>query len=75
MSFSAGATTAGGDAATIGFWSPHTSSIDFCEPNYAHTSHVVEPHNVWSSLVGLSLVGAFGLKYGNPTAETRYVLI
>ena len=75
MSFSAGATTAGGDTAATGFWSPHTSSIDYCEPNYAHTSHIVEPHNVWSSLVGLSLVGAFGLKYGNPTHEKRYVLI
>ena len=76
MSFSAGATAGdNADTTTTGYWSPHTSSIDFCEPNYAHTSHVVEPHNVWSSLVGLSLVGLFGLKYGNPTHEARYVLI
>ena len=74
MSYSAGASLED-DAARSGYWSPHSSSIDFCEPNYAHTSHIVEIHNVWSSIVGLSLVGCFGLKYGNPTNEWRYTIV
>lgn len=42
------------------FWEPHTSSIDFCESNYLHSSHIVEPHNVWSSFVGIALPGLIG---------------
>mmetsp|Transcript_14228 Transcript_14228/g.30394 ORF Transcript_14228/g.30394 Transcript_14228/m.30394 type:complete len:319 (+) Transcript_14228:130-1086(+) len=58
-----------------GYWEPHTSSIDFCETNYLHTTTIVEPHNVWSSLLGLTLVGILGIYYGNPTRETRFGLI
>ena len=55
-----------------GYWEPHSSSIDFCEPNYLLSSHVVEPHNVLSSLWGLSLFGLIGIYWGNPTGELRF---
>ena len=68
------ASAVGGEA-TQGYWEPHTSSIDFCESNYTHTSFIAEVHNVWSSLLGLSLVGLFGSRYGNPTSEWRFTLV
>jgi len=55
-----------------GYWEPHSSSIDFCETNYLLSSHVVEPHNVLSSLWGLSLLGIIGIYWGNPTGELRF---
>jgi dihydroceramidase len=55
-----------------GYWEPHSSSIDFCETNYLLSSHVVEPHNVLSSLWGLSLLGLIGIYWGNPTGELRF---
>ena len=58
-----------------GYWEPHTSSIDFCESNYLLMDHIVEPHNVWSSIIGLSLVGIFGILYGNPTKEWRFTIV
>lgn len=51
-----------------GYWEPHTSSVDFCEPNYAVSIYVAEFHNVWSSIL-LSWFGLFGLLYSNPTRE------
>jgi len=45
------------------YWEPHTSSIDFCEDNYLHSNYIVEIHNVWSSLMGISLFGILGLIY------------
>mmetsp|Transcript_62392 Transcript_62392/g.184612 ORF Transcript_62392/g.184612 Transcript_62392/m.184612 type:complete len:357 (-) Transcript_62392:262-1332(-) len=56
------------------YWEPHTSSIDFCETNYLLTPYVVEPHNVLSSLWGLSLFGLVGILRGNPTNERRFDL-
>jgi hypothetical protein len=35
---------------------------------------VVELHNTWSSLAGLSLFGLVGIWKGNPTRELRYAL-
>ena len=64
-----------GDPNSTGYWEPHTSSIDFCESNYLLWDVIVEPHNVWSSLLGLSLVGILGIIYGNPTREWRFALI
>mmetsp|Transcript_29582 Transcript_29582/g.62745 ORF Transcript_29582/g.62745 Transcript_29582/m.62745 type:complete len:307 (-) Transcript_29582:137-1057(-) len=58
-----------------GYWEPHTSSIDFCESNYLLSNLVVEPHNVWSSLFGLSLFGIVGILYGNPTREWRTTVV
>uniref|UniRef100_A0A7S2UQ37 Alkaline ceramidase n=2 Tax=Attheya septentrionalis TaxID=420275 RepID=A0A7S2UQ37_9STRA len=64
-----------GDATVkIGYWEPHSSSIDFCESNYLHTSYVAEPHNVWSSVVGLSIIGLLGFFKANPTHEWRFTL-
>ena len=57
---------------TGGYWEPHSSSIDFCETNYLLSSHVVEPHNSFSSLWGLSLFGFIGVYWGNPTGELRF---
>ena len=55
-------------------WEPHTSSIDFCETNYLHTNYIVEIHNTWSSVVGLSLFGVIGLTMGNHLGETRNII-
>jgi len=55
-----------------GYWEPHTSSIDFCESNYLHTHYVAEIHNMWSSIVGISLFGVLGLMCGNPSKELRF---
>jgi len=55
-----------------GYWEPHSSSIDFCETNYLLSYHVAEPHNVLSSLWGLSLLGIIGIYWGNPTGELRF---
>jgi dihydroceramidase len=53
-----------------GYWSPHTSSIDFCEPNYLITNYIAETHNVWSSLY-LIFLAYIGFKYCNLTYEWR----
>ena len=57
-----------------GFWQPHTSSIDFCEPNYAIVDSIVEIHNVWSSLLFISGLGVWGLYKGNPSQEWRFTI-
>lgn len=46
---------------TTGHWEPHSSSIDFCESNYLHNSWTAEPHNAWSSLLGITGFGLLGL--------------
>lgn len=51
-----------------GYWEPHTSSIDFCEPNYALSHYVAEPHNVWSSLY-MAAIALVGVIHGNPIGE------
>jgi dihydroceramidase len=56
------------------YWEPHTSSIDFCEPNYLHYDNVVEFHNTWSSLAGIVSLGVIGVIWNNPTREKRTVL-
>jgi dihydroceramidase len=57
---SSGSDSAGSDNVT-GYWEPHTSSIDFCESNYLHSVKVAEPHNVWSSVLGIAMLGMLGL--------------
>ena len=59
---------------TTRYWEPHSSSVDFCETNYLHFDHVVEWHNAWSSLLGISSFGLIGIIYNNPTHEMRNVL-
>ncbi len=58
----------------MGYWEPHTSSIDFCEPNYLLTSYIAEPHNAFSSLA-ITALGLIGLLYGNPTQELRFAVM
>mmetsp|Transcript_7094 Transcript_7094/g.10166 ORF Transcript_7094/g.10166 Transcript_7094/m.10166 type:complete len:286 (-) Transcript_7094:478-1335(-) len=58
----------------MGYWEPHSSSVDFCETNYLSTDYVVEIHNSWSSLAGISAFGVIGLFKGNPTREKRHTL-
>ncbi|KAJ1399455.1 ceramidase, partial [Ochromonadaceae sp. CCMP2298] len=54
-----------------GYWEPHSSSIDFCEPNYLLTEYIAEPHNVWSSAL-IPLMALTGYLYSNPTHEKRF---
>jgi dihydroceramidase len=51
-----------------GYWLPHTSSIDFCEPNYIISPYVAEFHNSWSSAL-IAVMGLIGIVYGNPLKE------
>lgn len=56
------------------FWEPHTSSIDFCESNYLLSNYIVEVHNTWSSILGLSFFGLLGLVFNNHTREVRHAI-
>jgi dihydroceramidase len=58
---------------TIGHWLPHTSSIDFCEPDYLLNHYVAEPFNVASS-VFIMVLGLCGLLHSNPTQESMFSL-
>lgn len=57
-----------------GYWLPHTSSVDFCEPNYFVSPYVVEFHNTWSS-IWITILAAIGFFYGNPTNEFRFSVL
>lgn len=57
-----------------GHWEPHSSSIDFCEGNYQHSHYIVELHNTWSSILGISSFGVLGVLIGNPTNEKRHFI-
>lgn len=46
------------------FWTPVTSTIDWCEANYEVTIYVVEFWNTVSSIVGLFLPPFLGLTFG-----------
>jgi dihydroceramidase len=58
-----------------GYWEPHSSSIDFCESNYLHSLYAAEPHNVWSSVLGIAMMGVLGLwqslRIAGPISERR----
>lgn len=57
----------------FGHWHPHTSSIDFCEPDYLLNHYVAEPFNVLSSFF-IAMLGLCGLLYSNPTQEAMFSL-
>ena len=57
-----------------GFWEPHSSSVDFCEPNYMHSPYIAEFHNVWSS-VFISVLAALGMYFSNPLQDTRTMIM
>lgn len=54
-----------------GYWLPHTSSIDFCEPDYLLTSYVAEPFNAASSFF-ITFLGLCGMLYSNPSKEWMF---
>jgi len=65
----------GSEYAGDGYWLPHSSSIDFCETNYLHSTYIAECHNVWSSIAGLTVIGIIGLLHGNPLNEKRVLVL
>ncbi|KAF9185250.1 Alkaline ceramidase 3 [Haplosporangium sp. Z 11] len=54
----------------IGYWSPNTASVDWCENNYVVTYYIAEFWNTISSLF-IILLGELGL-YLCPTKERRF---
>ena len=55
-----------------GFWGPPTSSVDWCEANYAFTPYVAELFNTLSSLAMVA-VGAIGLALHRRVLERRFL--
>ena len=47
----------------VGFWSPHTSNVDWCETNYVYTQYVAEFFNTVTS-IPIFLMGVFGVVHG-----------
>lgn len=62
-----------GALASPGFWGPPTSSVDWCEANYAHTRWVAELFNTTSSLA-MVLAGLLGLLLHRRSLERRFAL-
>lgn len=58
----------------MGYWLPHTSSVDFCESDYYLSFYIAELHNTWSSLL-ISLMGILGILYSNPLKENMFNII
>lgn len=64
-----------GAAASIpGFWGPPTSSVDWCELNYAVSYYVAEFFNTLSSLV-LFAVGVLGACWHRRVLERRFEFV
>lgn len=60
--------------APSGFWGPPTSSIDWCETNYAVSYYVAEWFNTLSSLP-LIVVGLLGVRWHWRVLERRFLLV
>jgi len=56
-----------------GFWGPPTSSVDWCEANYAHVPIVAELFNTLSSLA-IVAAGLLGLVLHRRSLERRFLL-
>eukprot|EP00040_Diaphanoeca_grandis_P026947 m.152104 g.152104 ORF g.152104 m.152104 type:complete len:290 (-) comp30791_c0_seq2:351-1220(-) len=56
-----------------GFWGEVTSSVDWCEPNYAWSSFIAEFWNSLSSF-GMVAVGLAGIYLHRQVLETRFLL-
>lgn len=57
--------------ATVGFWGPATSTVDWCETNYQHLSYVAELFNSVSSLA-MVLAGVLGILLHRGVLERRF---
>ena len=56
-----------------GYWGEVTSTIDWCEENYAYSHYIAEFWNTVSSL-GISSLGFLGILL-HPKAESRFVVL
>jgi dihydroceramidase len=61
------------EAATTGFWGPTTSTVDWCETNYAHSHYISEMFNSVSSLA-MVLAGVLGILLHRHVLERRFML-
>ena len=59
---------------TLGYWGTPTSSVDWCEQNYAHTEYVCELFNTLSSLA-MVVVGLWGVYWHRRVLELRFMLV
>lgn len=57
-----------------GYWGVPTSSVDWCEANYAHSYYVCEWYNTLSS-AAMVLVGAVGVLWHWRVLELRFLLV
>ncbi|KAG0233821.1 Alkaline ceramidase 3 [Actinomortierella wolfii] len=57
----------------VGYWSPNTASVDWCENNYVVSYYIAEFWNTISSLY-ICLIGELGF-FLSPTREKRLLLI
>ena len=62
------------DIGLEGYWGPKSSSVNFCEEDYAHSHYIAEFHNTWTSLLFIALP-LLGLLRSNPTKEWRFVWV
>jgi dihydroceramidase len=62
-----------GVPAPPGFWGAPTSTVDWCEANYAHTRYVCELFNTLSS-VAIVAVGLLGVWLHRRVLERRFLL-
>ncbi len=60
---------------TIGYWSPSTSSIDWCERNYVFTKYIAEFWNCISSLLMCLLGGILIIRGLYYNIEKRFLLM
>jgi dihydroceramidase len=61
--------------ACSGFWGPVTSSVDWCEANYAHSRFICEWFNTFSSLAMLAAgTAGFALHRREPAVDKRFLL-
>lgn len=56
-----------------GFWGPTTSTVDWCEANYAHSHYIAELFNTLSSL-SIVAAGVIGLWLHRGLLERRFLL-
>eukprot|EP00937_MAST-01D_sp_MAST-1D-sp2_P001311 g1311.t1 len=46
---------------TVGYWTPHSATVDWCEPNYRVSAYIAEFHNTWSNIAFIAGPALFGL--------------